>query len=67
MPNRISLPVRASCKVPTFFKDVLNTYLLVKIREISTPRMGQMGSKPEEVYQLLDQIPLTATQTGEIH
>ncbi len=26
--------------------------------------MGQAGSKPEEVYQLLDEIPLTATQTG---
>jgi hypothetical protein len=30
----------------------------------SALRMGQAGSKPEEVYQLLDEIPLTATQTG---
>jgi hypothetical protein len=26
-------------------------------------RMGQTGSKSEEVYQLLDEIPLTAAAT----
>jgi hypothetical protein len=30
----------------------------------SALRMGQAGSRPEEVYQLLDEIPLTATLTG---
>jgi hypothetical protein len=32
-----------------------------KAKGSSALRMGQAGSRPEEVYQLLDEIPLTAT------
>ena len=32
-----------------------------RAKDFRALRMGQSGSKSEEVYQLLDEIPLTAT------